>query len=161
MTARTPAPHAQQAPRAKTVCGAAAGALGGLGSLACAISMILAGLGVGASAASAGMAGMERSGSAPHGLLGLLRHAGPALLIASIVLVAAALAVRRPTAAVPALLAGAVLYAGMYSQSNTGVMYTAIALGYTAWAGLFLWTRKRNRAGARQKTGTDIQHQHM
>ncbi len=153
MTARTPAQRVEQAPRAKTVCCAAAGAAGGLGSLACAISMILAGLGAGASAASAGMAGMNQPGSTPHGLLGLLRRAGPALLIASIVLVTVALALRRPAAAVPALLAGAVLYAGMYSQSNAALMYTAIALGYTAWAGLFLWTRKRSRHEARQGSG--------
>ncbi len=156
MTARTPAGPAERPPRTKTVCCAAAGAAGGLGSLACAISMILAGLGVGASAASAGMAGMDQPGSTPRGLLGLLRHAGPALLIASIVLVAVALALRRPATAFPALLAGAVLYVGMYSQSNAAVMYTAIALGYTAWAGLFLWTRRHSsHEEARQEAGID------
>jgi hypothetical protein len=155
MTASTPAQPAEQAPRTKTVCCAAAGAAGGLGSLACAISMILAGLGAGASATSAGMAGMGQPGSTPHGLLGLLRHAGPALLIASIVLVAVALALRRSAAAVPALLAGAVLYAGMYSQSNAAVMYTAIAVGYTAWAALFLWARKRSRHEIPQEAGPD------
>ncbi len=158
MTARTPAEPAEQAPRTKTVCCAAAGAAGGLGSLACATSMILAGLGAGASAASTGMAGMEQPGSTPHGLLGLLRQAGPALLIASIVLVTVALALRRPAAAAPALLAGAVLYAGMYSQSNAAVMYTAIAVGYTAWAALFLWTRKRGRHEIPQEAGPDQQH---
>lgn len=52
-----------------------------------------------------------------------------------------AFALRRPVAAVPAVLAGAVLYAGMYTQSNQALMYGSIAVGYAAWIGTHLWVR--------------------
>jgi hypothetical protein len=54
------------------------------------------------------MAGMDHASGAP-GLLGVLRRAGPGLLIASVVLIAAAFALNRPVVLVPALIAGAVL----------------------------------------------------
>lgn len=76
-----------------------------------------------------------------HGLLGLLIRVGPGLLIASAVLIALAFALRRPGATVPALLAGAVLYAGMYAQPSRTVMYASIAAGYAGWAVLYLWVR--------------------
>jgi hypothetical protein len=49
---------------------------------------------------------------------------------------------RRRVAAIPAALAGVVLYAGMYSQPDLTVMYIAIAAGYLAWGGLYLWVRR-------------------
>jgi len=39
------------------------------------------------------------------------------------------------------VLAGAVLYAGMYAQTSPAVMYAAIGVGYAAWAALYLWVR--------------------
>jgi len=66
---------------------------------------------------------------------------GPALLVASIVLVTLSVAVRRPLAAVPALLWGALLYWGMYSQPSYPVMYLTLALGYAGWIGTYLWAR--------------------
>jgi hypothetical protein len=119
----------------------AAGAAGLAGSLACAVAMVLATLGLGGATTAAGMAGMDGATSRPGGLLGLLLRIGPGLLAASAVLVAAAFVLRRPGAAVPALLAGAVLYAGMYLQPNRPLMYASIALGYTGWAALYLWVR--------------------
>lgn len=99
--------------------------------------------GPGASATAAGMAGMSSPGGTHAGRLGALIRIGPGLLIASIVLVAGAFALRHPPAAVPAVVAGAVLYAGMYAQANLAVMYASIAVGYAAWTGLFLWLRAR------------------
>ena len=124
----------------------AAGAAGVAGSVACAASMVLAAAGVGASATAAGMVGMSSHGGTHPGLLGALIRIGPGLLIASIVLVAGAFALRHPPAAVPAVVAGAVLYAGMYAQANLAVMYASIAVGYAAWTGLFLWLRARRPA---------------
>lgn len=73
---------------------------------------------------------------------GVLLRLGPVLLVVSVLLVTAAFALsRRPVAAVPALLAGAVLYAGMYAQPDLTVMYVGIAARYLAWAGLYLWVR--------------------
>ena len=120
-----------------------AGTLGVLGSVACTASMTLAAVGVGGAAVTgmAGMAGMTGPGpGAPGGLLGALVRAGPWLTAASGLLVAAAFALtRRPVTAIPALLAGAVLYAGMYAQPSLPVMYASIAAGYLAWAALALW----------------------
>ena len=126
-----------------------AGALGVLGSAACAASMILAAVGVGGAAAATGMAGMTGAGpDAPGGMLGALVRAGPWLILASALLVTTAFALtRRPVTAVPAALAGAVLYAGMYAQRSPPVMYASIAAGYLAWAALALWVT-RGRASA-------------
>jgi hypothetical protein len=52
---------------------------------------------------------------------------------------------RRPLTAVPAVLAGAVAYAGMYAQSSQAVMYASIAAGYLTWAGLMLQMRAESR----------------
>ena len=125
-----------------------AGALGVLGSVACAASMILAAAGAGGAAAAASMAGMTSAGpAAPGGALGVLVPTGPWLMLASALLVAAAFALtRRPVTAIPALLAGAVLYAGMYAQPNLPVMYASIAAGYLAWAALALWTTRGSRS---------------
>jgi len=122
------------------------GGLGVVGSVVCAASMIGVGVGVGVggAAAATGMAAMSGTGpDAPGGLLGVLLRIGPILLVVSVLLVTAAFALsRRRVAAIPAMLAGAVLYAGMYSQPDLTVMYTAIATGYLTWAGLYLWVRR-------------------
>ncbi len=126
-----------------------AGVLGGLGSAACAVSMILVAVGVGGSTAAASMAAMTGSGAAaPGSVLGGLVRSGPWLMLASALLVTVAFALtRRPVAAFPALLAGGALYAGMYAQSSLPVMYASIAVGYLAWAALVLWVRTRGNPG--------------
>lgn len=137
-----------------------AGALGAAGSVACGISMILIAAGVGASAAASGMAAMSGTGAgAPQGMLGVLLRAGPWLLVVSVLLVTAAFALtRRPAAAIPAVAAGAGLYAGMYRQASLPVMYASIAAGYTAWIALYLWARggHRRRAPASLTTATIV-----
>lgn len=121
-----------------------AGALGVSGSVVCASSMILVGVGVGISAGATGMAAMSGTGpSAPQGALGVLLRVGPGLLVVSVLLVTAAFALtRRPGTAVLAVLAGALLYAGMYTQPNLTIMYASIAIGYLIWIGLYLWVRR-------------------
>jgi len=129
-------------------------ALGVLGSAACTVSMIAAAVGVGSATAATGMAGMtSTTGTGPGrlgGVLGALVRIGPWLIVASALLVSAAFALtRRPVTAIPALVAGAVLYAGMYAQSSLPVMYASIAIGYLAWASLALWAvRPRQNATA-------------
>ncbi len=142
MSRRYPAAGLASAPAPRRAARCSAGALGVLGSVACAASMILAAVGVGGAAAAAGMAGMTGTGpGAPGGALGALVRAGPWLMLASALLVTAAFALTgRPVTALPALLAGAVLYAGMYAQHSLPVMYASIAAGYLGWAALTLWT---------------------
>ncbi|HEX7321492.1 MAG TPA: hypothetical protein VF299_00950 [Mycobacterium sp.] len=115
-------------------------------TLGCCLPAILVALGVGGSS-TAGMAGMNHPNGEPHGALGaaldLLHRVSPSLLIASIILVAGAFALRRPTTVIPALLAGVVLYASVHAQSDPAIMYAGMAVGYVAWLGLFLWTRDR------------------
>ncbi len=128
-----------------------AGALGVAGSVVCGASMILVGVGVGVSAGASGMAAMSGTGAgAPHGVLGVLLRIGPWLLVVSVLLVTATFGpTRRPATAILALLAGAVLYAGMYIQPNLAVMYVSIAVGYAAWGALYLWVRRARPSPAR------------
>ena len=127
-----------------------AGALGVLGSMACTASMIAAAVGVGGAAAATSMAGMTGTGSGhAGGALGALVRIGPWLIVASALLVTAAFALtRRPVTAIPALAAGAVLYAGMYAQNSLPVMYASIAVGYLTWAALALWAARNPAAQA-------------
>ena len=134
-----------------------AGALGVLGSMACTASMIAAAVGVGGAAAAtsmAGMTGMTTTGTGhPSGALGTLVRIGPWLIVASALLVTAALALtRRPLTAIPALAAGAVLYAGMYAQNSLPVMYASIAVGYLTWAALALWAARPRHHPTAQRT---------
>jgi len=140
--------------RRPTRVGGLAGALGVLASLACTAAMTLPVLGVAGAAAAAGARGAggmdsmssmyPAGGGDSGGLLGwLLTYYGPALLVVSIVLVTLSVAVRRPLAAVPALLWGALLYWGMYGQPSYPVMYLTLALGYAGWIGTYLWAATR------------------
>lgn len=113
-------------------------------TLACCLPAILVVLGVGASAAAGmghGAHGTEQARGWFAGLLEVLHRVSPALLIVSIVLVAAALAMRRRAAVLPALLAGAVLYLSVHGQTDPVRMYAGMAFGYGVWIGLYLWTR--------------------
>lgn len=143
-------PVAARSPRAQRRGRRCAGMLGILASVTCAGSMILASVGVGGATAAASMASMTAGPAAPGGAIGALTRAGPWLMAVSVPLVTVAFAMsRRPLAAIPALLAGAVLYAGMYAQHNTAVMDASIAAGYLAWAALTLWVRpRRDKAAA-------------
>ena len=130
-----------------------AGVLGALGSVACTASMIAAAVGIGG-AAAADMTGMAATGSGhPGGTLGALVRIGPWLIVASALLVAGAFALtRRTVTAVPALVAGGVLYAGMYFQNNLPVMYASIAVGYLTWAALAMWAARQRHNPAAQRT---------
>jgi hypothetical protein len=86
----------------------------------------------------------------PGALLHLLQRITPGLLIVSIVLIGCAFALRRPVAVIPALLAGAVLYASVHIQADQAVMYAGMAVGYGTWIVLYLWTRPRKRTCARE-----------
>ncbi len=127
---------------------------GGFGALACSVSMILVTVGlVGAAAAASGsIAGMAAMGSTSSGqtpsnglfssTVRLLVQVGPPLLIISIVAIAVSVGIRRRAAALPAMLAGAVMYAGMYLQSSVPLMYASIALGLVVWTAVYFWTRR-------------------
>jgi hypothetical protein len=86
-------------------------------------------------------------------LLQTLHRISPALLIASMVLVAGAFAMRRRAAVLPALLAGAVLYVSVHGQADPAVMYAGMAIGYGGWLGLYLWTRRSAEACEHQAGG--------
>lgn len=139
-----------------------AGVTGTCGSLACIASMVLpliglagAGVAAGVQATGGSMAGMgpaptstsaaisaaSTASSHPGGVLGVLVTVGPELLVVSILLVSLSLALRRRVAAAPALVAGALLYWGMYAQPSDSVMYATIAFGYVIWAATYAWTR--------------------
>ncbi|MDA8379326.1 MAG: hypothetical protein M0020_00585, partial [Actinomycetota bacterium] len=93
-----------------------------------------AGVASGAQASGGSMAGMAGMGPAPAaraaassgaaaprhpgGVLGFLVTIGPELLVVSILLVTVSLALRRRAAALPALVAGGLLYWGMYAQGS-------------------------------------------
>ncbi len=101
-----------------------------------------------------GMSGMDhvptRTGAG--GVSGFLLDHGPAILIASIILVTVALALRRPPAAVVAAAVGALMYWGMYVQSGLTVMYFTIGVGLVTWLALLAAARTRRRA----PSGLDI-----
>jgi len=70
-----------------------------------------------------------------------LVHAGPIVLLISIVAIVLAFGIRRRAAAIPALAAGAVMYWGMYLQPRLGLMDVGIVLGFFGWAALYFWSR--------------------
>lgn len=99
--------------------------------------MVAAGVGLfataGASAAQTSMAGMGTanspgSSSLPAWLDPIVRF-GPEILVVSLLLVVAGVALRRRGAAVPAIVGGVVLYVGMYVQNSLLLMYVAIGVG--------------------------------
>lgn len=126
----------------------AAGFLGVLGGMSCAVSMVLplvglvglAGAGTAAGSEAGTMAGM-RSGPPPGGVLGLLTRAGPELLAVSALLVVVSVALRRRAAAPLAVIGGAVLYWGMYLQSSGAVMYATLVGGFAIWLAMWAWAR--------------------
>ncbi len=134
---------------------------GGLGAVACSVSMTLAALGIiGTGAAASGsLAGMEGMGAGNSGqpassgpvssLIRFLVQVGPPLLIISVAAISVSLGMRRRSAIIPAILAGALMYAGMYLQSGAPLMYAAIALGLVVWTSLYIWTQRRRQPSLR------------
>ncbi len=126
--------------------------------MACSVSMTLAALGIigTAAAASRSMANMGSGSSgqtASSGLFGslirFLVQVGPPLLIISVAAITVSLGLRRRAAVIPSLLAGAVMYAGMYLQSGVPLMYASIALGLVVWTSLYIWTQRRRQPSLR------------
>jgi len=147
-------------PRASGRARVASGVAGTCGSFACVAAMVLplvglagAGAAAGAQAAGGSMAGMgpatttaTSGASHPGGVLGALVTYGPELLVVSVLLVAASFALRRPVAALPAVVAGALLYWGMYAQASVALMYVTIVVAYLAWVAVYAWVRTRPRS---------------
>src|SRR5258708_39725721 len=126
--------------------------VGVLGTLTCMGAMVLAVIGVAGVGASAAMAGMSMgtqgtSGLHP-GLLAFLLQAGSTILLISIGTFALSLATRRWLAAIPALLAGGVIYWGMYRQPRLPGRYVSIGPGPLNRAAVFLWADGSSRRGA-------------
>ncbi len=136
-------------------------ALGILGSLACSAAMVAAlagllGAGVAAGAASAGgMAGMagtpgthspaSQNSSLPSPVLAILLfllQSGPVILIVSIAAIALAVGIRRRFTLLPVVVAGLVLYWGMYMQAVQLVMYFSVALGLATLATAYIWSTR-------------------
>lgn len=125
-----------------------------LGAFGCTGAMVLAVVGTAGVAVSAGTGEMDSmaamgshatsmSGAQP-GVLGFFVHNGPIILLVSVAAVVASLAARRKAVAVPALLAGAVLYWGMYGQGRLVVMYGAIIISALVWATAYIWTARQS-----------------
>lgn len=153
-TAQCPQRRPQHTPRRFGLAGVVAAVVCTLG---CCLPAVLAALGIGASAA-VGMGHAAHGGDEPRGwfatVLDVVHRISPVLLIVSIVLVTAALAMRRRAAVLPALSAGAVLYLSVHGQTDPIVMYAGMALGYGVWIALYLWTRPHpvRRAPGRWRT---------
>ena len=115
------------------------------GSILCSISMVAAAVGLfassgavaakGAGSSMAGMSGTGPGSTPSHGpgwpgtLWVFLIRFGPEILIVSIIILTIAVALRRREAAIPALLGGVILYAGMYAQPILAWMYVAMVVG--------------------------------
>ncbi len=121
----------------KGAAAAVVAAVGVGGSALCSFGMVAAAVGLfataGASAAHASMVGMGATNSpGPSGLPGWLDaivRFGPEILVVSILLVVAGVALRRRRAAIPAVVGGVVLYVGMYVQNSLLLMYVAVGIG--------------------------------
>jgi hypothetical protein len=138
--------------RRTTIVSTCCAVAGGIGAVACSLSMTLAALGIigTAAAASGSMANMGSGSSGQPASSGLVRslirflvQVGPPLLIISVVAITVSLGLRRRAAVIPAVLAGAVMYAGMYIQSAVPLMYASIALGLIVWTSLYVRTQRR------------------
>jgi hypothetical protein len=98
-----------------------------------------------------GMAGMSSAPSPPHNsslswsmqaALFFLVQFGPVILILSIAAIALAVGVRRRVALVPVVVAGLVLYWGMYMQAARPVMYSSMVLGLAALVAAYIWSMR-------------------
>lgn len=139
------------------------GGAGLFGGISCTASMTLAAIGlVGSTAVQAshsqgGMAGMNATSgpavrSSNRVQAFLIAH-GPIILIVSALLVVFSLGLRRRWFAAPALAIGALMYWGMYEQSNVTMMYVASGIGILFWLLLFVLLRNRGRIRQLDPTG--------
>ncbi len=118
-------------------------------SAATAASTPVVGVSTQAATASAGAAAQtSRVGMSPRTkaaagwpgrILAFLLQQGRAIFLISTGALVLSLASRRAAAVVPALLAGAILYWGMYGQERLSVMYGAMVAGMLMWVVLYLW----------------------
>lgn len=134
------------------------GLLGILGSMACSGAMTAALLGLaGASAAGAGAMGNMPGMSEPDASVGplamtidFLIWAGPVILVLSLATLVFASWLQRPAVVPIVLAAGAILFWGMYVQSEPAIMLGSIAAGLAALFAAHLWSaaaRQPRRAG--------------
>ena len=80
--------------------------------------------------ADSGHHGGAGSGTAhAPGWLDIVLRWGPEILVVSVLLIVISAALRRRSAALPAIGGGLVLYVGMYAQPNLTLMYPAMAVG--------------------------------
>jgi hypothetical protein len=123
--------------RRKRAATALAATVGVGGSALCSFGVVAAAVGLfaaeGASAAHTSMAGMRTRNSPgpsrlPQWLDAIVRFR-PEILVVSLLLVVAGVALRRRSAAIPAVVGGVVLYVGMYVQKSLILMYVAIGVG--------------------------------
>lgn len=123
------------------------GALGIFGSLTCSAAMTAAAFGIGGAAVGAmgSMAAMsDAAGRATttgpiDAVVAFLVWAGPAILLLSLIAMGAATLTRRRAAAGLVLVAGVVLFWGMYLQPALSVMFVSIAAGLAALLAANAW----------------------
>jgi hypothetical protein len=131
----TPRPsHWRMLARENHLATACCGGLGIFGTLLCSLTMAAPAVGlVAVQTAHSSMEGMGSFDAAQQAQLPAwwteVVHLGPAILVISVLLVALAVALRHPLAALPAIVGGPVLYVGMYAQPSLPVMYAATVLG--------------------------------
>lgn len=125
------------------------GALGIFGSLTCSAAMTAAAFGIGGAAAIGAMGSMTAmSGAADQATIGpldavvaFLVTAGPAILLLSLIAIGVTTLARRRAATGLVLVAGVVLFWGMYLQPSLSVMFVSIVAGLTALVVAYVWTR--------------------
>ncbi len=124
--------------------GAGQGGMEGMGSNQHQDRMADAGSGHhgGAGAAHAGEGGIP-------GWLDFVLRWGPEILFVSVVLIVVSVALRRRSAALPAIGGGVVLYVGMYAQPNLALMYAAMAVGTVLLVLAYAASLRPVRRGAR------------
>ena len=79
----------------------------------------------------------------PGGIDGFLIREGPTILVVSMVAVALAFAIQRRAALIPAVLAGGLLYWGIYEQDDLTLMYVTSGVGLLMWVATYFWLRRR------------------
>lgn len=122
---------------------AAAFGIGGATAVAAAGAM-------GGMAASAGGANSANGSSPIDPVVAFLVWAGPAILLLSVIALAAATVIRQPAATGLVLAAGTVLFWGMYLQAALSVMFVSIVAGLAGLAVAYVWAYRgtTGQAGA-------------
>lgn len=108
---------------------ASCGALGIGGTVLCSLSMLASAAGLFAAERAVGHAGSGSGRPQGPGWFDAIVRFGPEILVASILLVAVAVALRTRVGLLLVVLGGIVLYVGMYVQPDQLLMYLAMVLG--------------------------------